>query len=176
MQAPVHEEVVRSSNGGDVQVQAMPYLKAVVLEGLRLHPPGHFVLPHGVRTDNADVGGYVVPRGAEVNFLVAEIGRDETVWKAAREFRPDRFLDGGEGCGVDITGSREIKMMPFGAGRRMCPGYSLGIHHAEYFVARMVRDLQWRPPVDGAAVDMAEELDFTVVMKQPLRARIVARH
>jgi hypothetical protein len=39
-----------------------------------------------------------------------------------------------------------------------------------------VRDLQWRPPVDGAAVDMAEELDFTVVMKQPLRARIVARH
>ncbi|XP_066329024.1 cytochrome P450 89A2-like [Miscanthus floridulus] len=182
VQAKVHEEVIRSSpnpaehGGGDVQVQAMPYLKAVVLEGLRLHPPGHFVLPHGVRGDDADVGGYTVPKGAEVNFLVAEIGRDEEVWTAAREFRPERFLDGGDGCGVDITGSREIKMMPFGAGRRMCPGYSLGIHHAEYFVARMVRDLEWRPPVDGAAVDMAEELDFTVVMKQPLRARIVARH
>ncbi|XP_066320927.1 cytochrome P450 89A2-like [Miscanthus floridulus] len=183
VQAKVHEEVIRSSSnpgehggGGDVQVQAMPYLKAVALEGLRLHPPGHFVLPHGVRTDNADVGGYAVPRGAEVNFLVAEIGRDETVWKSAREFRPDRFLDGGEGCGVDITGSREIKMMPFGAGRRMCPGYSLGIHHAEYFVARMVRDLEWQPPVDGVAVDMAEEVDFTVVMKQPLCARIVAKH
>ncbi|KAG0531237.1 hypothetical protein BDA96_04G006500 [Sorghum bicolor] len=178
VQAKVHDEVVRSSNGDDVQVQAMaPYLKAVVLEGLRLHPPGHFVLPHGVRGDDgADVGGYKVPRGAEVNFLVAEIGRDETVWTAAREFRPDRFVDGGEGCDVDITGSREIKMMPFGAGRRMCPGYSLGIHHAEYFVARMVRDLEWRPPVDGAAVDMAEELDFTTVMKLPLRARIIARH
>jgi cytochrome P450 family 89 subfamily A len=185
VQAKVHEEVIRSPSsskladhgGDDIQVgQAMPYLKAVVLEGLRLHPPGHFVLPHGVQTDGADVGGYTVPRGAELNFLVAEIGRDETVWTKAREFRPDRFLDGGEGCGVDITGSREIKMMPFGAGRRMCPGYSLGVHHAEYFVARMVRDLEWRPPVDGVAVEIAEALDFTVVMKQPLRARIIARY
>ncbi|CAN6335099.1 unnamed protein product [Urochloa humidicola] len=76
---------------------------------------------------------------------------DETVWTAAREFRPERFLDGGEGCGVDITGSREIKMMPFGAGPRICPGYAIGIHHAEYFVARMATLLQpWLPGVgDG---------------------------
>ncbi|XP_034583958.1 cytochrome P450 89A2-like [Setaria viridis] len=95
---------------------------------------------------------------------------DEAVWTAAREFRPERFLDGGEGYGVDITGSREIKMMPFGAGRRMCPGYAVGMHHAEYLVARMVREREWRP-----AVDMAEALDFTVVMKHPLCARISAR-
>ncbi|XP_012699749.1 cytochrome P450 89A2-like [Setaria italica] len=94
----------------------------------------------------------------------------KAVWTAAREFRPERFLDGGEGYGVDITGSREIKMMPFGAGRRMCPGYAVGMHHAEYLVARMVREREWRP-----AVDMAEALDFTAVMKHPLRARISAR-
>ncbi|XP_062224364.1 cytochrome P450 89A2-like [Phragmites australis] len=173
VQAKVREEVNAEPELNDGDTQAMPYLKAVVLEGLRLHPPGHFVLPHSVQSD-ADIGGYTVHKGAEVNFLVAEIGRDETVWTAAREFRPERFLDGGEGCGVDITGSREIKMMPFGAGRRMCPGYSLGMHHAEYFLARMVRELEWRPPVDGVAVDMAEALDFTTVMKHPLRARIVA--
>ncbi|VAI74819.1 unnamed protein product [Triticum turgidum subsp. durum] len=154
---------------------AMPYLKAVVLEGLRLHPPGHFVLPHGVQSGDAEIAAYAVPKGAEVNFLVAEIGRDETVWTAAREFRPERFLEGGEGHGVDITGSREIKMMPFGAGRRMCPGYTLGMHHAEYFVARMVRELEWRPAAEGAKVDMAETLDFTTVMKHPLRALIVSR-
>ncbi|PAN03514.1 hypothetical protein PAHAL_1G005700 [Panicum hallii] len=172
VQAKLHQEV-NANDGG--QLQAMPYLKAVVLEGLRLHPPGHFLLPHGVQSDAAEIGGYTVPKGAEVNFLVAEIGRDETVWTAAREFRPERFLDGGEGCGVDITGSREIKMMPFGAGRRMCPGYAVGMHHAEYFVARMVRELEWRPAADGVAVDMAEALDFTTVMKHPLRARIIAR-
>jgi cytochrome P450 len=106
---------------------------------------------------------------------VAEIGRDETVWTAAREFRPERFLEGAEGHGVDITGTREIKMMPFGAGRRICPGYSLGMHHAEYFVAKMVTELQWLPPVDGEKVDMSETLEFTTVMKHPLRARVVAR-
>ncbi|RLN07910.1 hypothetical protein C2845_PM11G11980 [Panicum miliaceum] len=163
VQAKLHQEVRDRPelDGGDTK--AKPYLKAVVLEGLRLHPPGHFVLPHGVRSDAAKIGGYT-------------IGRDETVWTAAREFRPERFLDGGEGCGVDITGSREIKMMPFGAGRRMCPGYAVGIHHAEYFVARMVRELEWRPATDGVAVDMAEALDFTTVMKHPLRARIVPRN
>ncbi|KAL6629322.1 hypothetical protein ACP70R_029087 [Stipagrostis hirtigluma subsp. patula] len=175
VQAKVFEEVNAKPELNDGDIQAMPYLKAVVLEGLRLHPPGHFVLPHGVQSD-ADIGGYTVPKGSEVNFLVAEIGRDETVWTAAREFRPERFLDGGEGHDVDITGSREIKMMPFGAGRRMCPGYSLGMHHAEYFVARMVKELEWLPPADeGAVVDMAEVLDFTTVMKHPLRARVIPR-
>ncbi|CAO2041396.1 unnamed protein product [Urochloa humidicola] len=176
IQARVHEEVNAKPELNDGDTKGMPYLKAVVLEGLRLHPPGHFVLPHGVRADDgaAEIGGYEIPKGAEVNFLVAEIGRDEAVWTAAREFRPERFLPGGEGCGVDITGSREIKMMPFGAGRRMCPGYALGTHHAEYFVARLVRDLEWRPAVDGEVVDMAEALDFTTVMKHPLRARISA--
>lgn len=172
VQAKVHEEVKANPELSDLQ--SMPYLKAVVLEGLRLHPPGHFLLPHGVQ-QSTEIGGYTVPEGAEVNFLVAEIGRDETVWTAAREFRPERFLEGAEGHGVDITGSREIKMMPFGAGRRMCPGYALGTHHAEYFLARMVRELEWRPPVDGVEVDMAETLDFTTVIKHPLRARVFAR-
>ncbi|EMS62892.1 Cytochrome P450 89A2 [Triticum urartu] len=138
VQTKVYEEVKADPELNNLQ--AMPYLKAVVLEGLRLHPPGHFVLPHGVQSGDAEIAAYAVPKGAEVNFLVAEIGRDETVWTAAREFRPERFLEGGEGHGVDITGSREIKMMPFGAGRRMCPGYTLGMHHAEYFVARMVEN------------------------------------
>ncbi|OEL19236.1 Cytochrome P450 89A9 [Dichanthelium oligosanthes] len=175
-QAKVYEEVTGKLDLDDADnIQAFPYLKAVVLEGLRLHPPGHFLIPHAVSSD-AEIGGYAVPSGTEVNFMVAEMGRDEAVWTAAREFRPERFLDGGEGCGVDITGSREIKMMPFGAGRRMCPGYVLGTRHAEYFVARMVSGLEWLPAADGAAVDMAEIMDFTTVMKHPLRARIVPRN
>jgi cytochrome P450 len=174
VQAKVHDEV-KSAPDGDFQLHAMPYLKAVVLEGLRLHPPGHFVLPHGVRCE-AEIGGYTVPKGAEVNFLVAEMGRDEAVWTSAREFRPERFVDGGEGRDVDITGTKEIKMMPFGAGRRMCPGYALGMHHAEYFVARLVRDLEWLPVADGEVVDMTEQMEFTTVMKHPLRARIVPRN
>ncbi|KAJ1297180.1 hypothetical protein BS78_01G358000 [Paspalum vaginatum] len=175
VQAKVFEEVKSKPELNDSDLQETPYLKAVVLEGLRLHPPAHFLLPHGVQCD-AEIAGYTVPKGAEVNFLLAGFGRDETAWKAPLEFRPERFLDGGEGCDVDVTGSREIKMMPFGAGRRMCPGYTLGLLQVEFFVGSLVRQLEWLPAVEGEAVDMTELLDFTVVMKNPLRARIVPRN
>ncbi|BAS76592.1 cytochrome P450 89A2 [Oryza sativa Japonica Group] len=173
IQAKVHDEVRRRPELTEADLQAMPYLKAVVLEGLRLHPPAQFLLPHGVQSD-AEVGGYVVPRGAELNVWVAELGRDEVVWTAAREFMPERFMDGGE-VEVDVTGSREITMMPFGVGRRMCPGYTVGTLHAEYLVGSLVRELEWLPETEGEAADMAEELDFTTVMKHPLRARVLPR-
>uniref|UniRef100_A0A0E0CHR3 SEC63 domain-containing protein n=1 Tax=Oryza meridionalis TaxID=40149 RepID=A0A0E0CHR3_9ORYZ len=173
IQAKVHDEVRRRPELTEADLQAMPYLKAVVLEGLRLHPPAQFLLPHGVQSD-AEVGGYVVPRGAELNVWVAELGRDEAVWTAAREFMPERFMDGGE-VEVDVTGSREITMMPFGVGRRMCPGYTVGTLHAEYLVGSLVRELEWLPETEGEAADMAEELDFTTVMKHPLRARVLPR-
>ncbi|CAL4922597.1 unnamed protein product [Urochloa decumbens] len=177
VQAKVYEEVrSKKPELDDVDLQEARYLKAVVLEGLRLHPPGHFVLPYGVRGDGAEIAGYAVPKGAEVNFLLGGFGLDETAWTAPLEFRPERFLDGGEGCDVDITGSREIKMMPFGAGRRMCPGHTLGMLQVEFFVGSLVRQLEWLPVKEGEAVDMTEQLDFTTVMKHPLRARIVPRN
>ncbi|XP_077248200.1 cytochrome P450 89A2-like [Tasmannia lanceolata] len=148
----------------------MKYLKAVVLEGLRRHPPGHFVLPHAVSEETA-INGYVIPKKATVNFTVAEMGWDGEVWKDPMEFKPERFLEGEE---VDITGSREIKMMPFGAGRRICPGMGLAMLHLEYFVANMVREFEWKK-VEGVEVDLTEKPAFTIVMKNPLRAAIVPR-
>ncbi|GJN12433.1 hypothetical protein PR202_ga30711 [Eleusine coracana subsp. coracana] len=149
----------------------MPYLKAVVLEALRRHPPGHYVLPHAAREDT-ELDGFRVPAGAPVNFAVGEIGLDAEVWSAPMEFRPERFLPGGEGEDVDLTGSKEIKMMPFGAGRRVCPGMALAMLHLEYFVANLVREFEWRE-VEGEEVDLTEKLEFTVVMKRPLKARAV---
>lgn len=149
----------------------MAYLKAVILEGLRRHPPAHFVLPPVV-TEDTEIGGYVLPKDVSVNFMVAEIGRDETVWAEPMEFKPSRFLEGGEGEGVDITGSREIKMMPFGAGRRICPALGLGMLHLEYFVANLVREFEWKQ-VEGEDIDLSERLELTVVMKNHLRAKIV---
>ena len=124
---------------------------------------------------DAQVDGYSVPKDAELNFMVAEIGRDGKLWTSPLEFRPERFLEGGEGHGVDIKGIKEIKMMPFGVRRRMCPGYSFAMRMVEYFVARLVMELEWRPPAVGVKVDMAEVFDFTTIMKHPLRARIIPR-
>ena len=59
------------------------------------------------------------------------------------EFRPERFLAGGSGEGVDVTGSKEINMIPFGVGRRICPGLGLAMLHLEYFVANLVKEFEW---------------------------------
>lgn len=155
-------------------IRRMPYLKAVVLEGLRRHPPVHLLLPHMVAEETV-LDGYVIPRGAIVNCSVAEIGRDGKVWSEPWEFRPERFLAGGEGEGVDLTGSKEIKMMPFGAGRRMCPGMGISVLLLEYFVANLVRKFRWKG-LAGEEVDLSEKPGLAVGMKNPFRARIVCRN
>ncbi|XP_021826859.1 cytochrome P450 89A2-like [Prunus avium] len=155
----------------------LPYLKAVILEGLRRHPPGHFVLPHAV-TQDVVLNGHVVPKNGTINFMVAEMGWDPEVWEDPMAFKPERFLGGGD-CGgaeegFDLTGSREIKMMPFGAGRRICPGSGLAVLHLEYFVANLVWKFEWRA-VEGDDVDLSEKQEFTVVMKNPLQAHLSPR-
>ncbi|KAJ3693432.1 hypothetical protein LUZ60_008912 [Juncus effusus] len=96
------------------------------------------------------------------------------IWSNPMEFKPDRFLEGGEGESVDITGSREIKTMPFGVGRRICPGLTLALIHLEYFVVNLVKEFEWKS-ADGEEVDLSEKREFTVVMKNPLKARIIPR-
>lgn len=156
-------------------LQRLPYLKAVVLEGLRRHPPGHFVLPHSV-TEDTELGGYLIPKKGSVNFMVADMGWDPDVWEDPMAFKPERFLSEGRGGaeGFDITGSREIKMMPFGVGRRMCPGFALALLHLEYFTANLVWAFEWKA-VEGDEVDLSEKSEFTMVMKNPLQAVAIPR-
>ncbi|KAK3122737.1 hypothetical protein QOZ80_8AG0617480 [Eleusine coracana subsp. coracana] len=170
--------VVTVTGGGVVeeeQLWRMPYLRAVVLETLRRHPPGHFVLPHAAtETTTTLVEGFKVPPRATVNFTVAEFGLDEEVWAAPMEFRPERFMPGGEGEDVDLTGSKEIKMMPFGVGRRMCPGVAMAMLHLQYLVANLVNEFEWSA-VEGETVDFAEKQELSVVMRRPLRATVVRK-
>ncbi|CAN0873025.1 Cytochrome P450 89A2 [Linum grandiflorum] len=153
------------------ELQNLPYLKAVVLEGLRRHPPGHFVLSH-VATEDAKVGEYVVPKHANLNFMVAEMSWDPQVWEDPMSFNPDRFM--GQSTSFDMTGTKEIKMMPFGVGRRMCPGYKLAILHLEYFVANLVWSFHWKA-VEGDPIDLSEKQEFVVSMKNSLQANVSPR-
>jgi cytochrome P450 len=155
-------------------IHKMPYLKAVVLEGLRRHPPGHILVPRAA-TEDVELGAYVVPKGSMVNVMVPDVGTDEGTWDRPTEFMPERFLPGGDGEGLDITGSKEIKMIPFGAGRRVCPGIKIALLHLEYFVANLVAAFEWQQG-EGEDVDVtSEEARVSIVMKKPLRARLVPR-
>uniref|UniRef100_A0ACD5WRN9 Uncharacterized protein n=1 Tax=Avena sativa TaxID=4498 RepID=A0ACD5WRN9_AVESA len=175
-QAKVYEEVRGKTDVSEGE-DDLPYLRAVILESLRLHPGAHLILPHRVQSDT-EVGGYMVPKGAVINFFVADLGLEETMWTATQDFQPERFLDGGADVDMDITGSREIKMAPFGAGRRMCPGYMVAMQHAECLVGTLVREFQWLPLAraeDATIVDMTEEQASFIVMKHNLQACIIPR-
>uniref|UniRef100_A0ACD5ZQW1 Uncharacterized protein n=1 Tax=Avena sativa TaxID=4498 RepID=A0ACD5ZQW1_AVESA len=159
------------------ELSRMPYLKAVVLESLRRHPPVPFVLRH-VQGDDAATALAMrcgaLDHGATVNFLVGKIGRDGAVWSDPTEFTPERFMPGGEGVSADLSCTRELKMMPFGAGRRACPGLAMAMLHLEYFVANLVREFEWWEADGDDRVDLAEFRGFFfTIMNRPLRARLV---
>ncbi|KAI3901440.1 hypothetical protein MKW92_037431 [Papaver armeniacum] len=159
-------------------LKKLPYLKAVILEGLRRHPPAHFVLDHAV-TQDVGLDGYIVPKEAIVNFMVAEIGWDTKVWgEDSMVFKPERFLNEDDGSlneeMSDVTGNKAIKMIPFGAGRRICPAYGLAMLHLEYFVANLIKEFKWTPKA-GDDIDLTEKREFTTVMKNPLWAHVYPR-
>ncbi|EOY10240.1 Uncharacterized protein TCM_025607 [Theobroma cacao] len=99
-----------------------------------------------------------------VNFFIAEMGWDPKVWEDLMAFRLNRFLnsDGGEEV-FNITGSKEIKMIPFGARRRMCLAYGLAMLHLEYFVASLILSFEWKV-VDGDDIDLLEKQEFTMTV------------
>ncbi|CAN0852372.1 Cytochrome P450 77A3 [Linum grandiflorum] len=161
-------------NEDDVDVEKMPYLSAVVKETFRRHPPSHFVLSHSTK-EATELGGYGIPADVHVEFYTAWMTEDPVMWKDPGEFRPERFMDGGDGVDVDLTGTRGVlKMMPFGAGRRICPAWSLGVLHVNLLLAKMVHAYRWLPD-PSCPPDPTETFAFTVVMKNPLKAVILPR-
>ncbi|VAH40296.1 unnamed protein product [Triticum turgidum subsp. durum] len=156
----------------------MPYLHAVVLETLRLHPPLP-VIPRHVHDDAVGVlaGGMAVPPPVGdfyVNFSAGDIGRDSKIWSEPNEFRPERFLTGGEGEGVGpLPGPKQIRMMPFGAGHRFCPGVGMAMVNMKCFLAALVREFEWAPPTGTDTVDLTELDSFFKVMKKPLSAWVL---
>ncbi|KAK8305326.1 hypothetical protein V6Z11_D03G054500, partial [Gossypium hirsutum] len=153
----------------DEDLRKMPYLRAIILESLRRHPPSHFLIPHTV-TKDVVLGGFLVPKNNIVIFMVVEMGRNPNLWENPMEFKPERFLINGD---FDISGTKEIKMMPFGVGKRMCPAYRLAMLHLKYFVANLVWHFNFN--CFGECVDLTEKHEFTAVMQNPLEVQIAPR-
>nr|WET52766.1 cytochrome P450 77B82 [Callicarpa americana] len=176
IQEKLYKEIVGcvGKNGvvTESEVEKMPYLGAIVKETFRRHPPSHFLLSHAA-TKEIELGGYTIPADVNVEIYTAWLTEDPEMWQNPSEFRPERFLT-GDGVEVDITGMRGVKMLPFGAGRRICPAWSLGTLHANLLLARMVQAFKWIPIPDNPP-DPTETFAFTVVMKDPLKAIILPR-
>ncbi|KAH6775149.1 hypothetical protein C2S52_012710 [Perilla frutescens var. hirtella] len=98
----------------------LPYIEAIGMESFRLHPLATLLAPHYAIHD-CNVAGYDISKGTTVLINTWSIGRDPSTWDSPEEFLPERFL----GKGIDVLGSN-FALLPFGSGRRRCPGYNLG--------------------------------------------------
>uniref|UniRef100_A0A0D9X9K9 Cytochrome P450 n=1 Tax=Leersia perrieri TaxID=77586 RepID=A0A0D9X9K9_9ORYZ len=135
-------------------IEKLPYLQAVVKEAMRLHPVAPILLPHQAVEDGLEIGGYTVPKGSTVIFNVWAIMRDPTAWERPDEFMPERFLKREKE--VEFRG-KDFEFIPFGAGRRMCPGLPMAERVVPLVLASLLRTFKWWLP-DGMT---AEELDVT---------------
>lgn len=144
----------------------LPYLQCVAKEALRLHPPTPLMLPHKANA-NVKIGGYDIPKGSIVHVNVWAVARDPEVWKDPLEFRPERFLEED----VEMKG-HDYRLLPFGAGRRVCPGAQLGINLVTSMLGHLLHHFCWNPPkgMKPEDIDLTESPGMVTYMRNPLQA------
>ncbi|EAZ01826.1 hypothetical protein OsI_23850 [Oryza sativa Indica Group] len=161
----------------EAALSELRYLHLVIKETLRLHPPGPLLLPRECR-EQCKVLGYDVPRGTQVLVNVWAIGRDPRYWPGGspEEFRPERFGDGEPAAALDFKGT-DYELLPFGAGRRMCPGLAFGLANVELPLASLLFHFDWEVPgmADPTKLDMTEAFGIGVRRKADLIIRPILR-
>ncbi|CAI0431692.1 unnamed protein product [Linum tenue] len=146
----------------------LPYLQAVIKETFRLHPSTPLSLPR-LAAQSCEINGYHIPKGATLLVNVWAIARDPEVWSDPLRFDPGRFLPGGDKPGVDVKGS-DFELIPFGAGRRICAGMSLGLRMVQLMTAVLVHAFDWEL-ADGVVpekLNMDEAYGLTLQRAVPL--------
>ncbi|CAN6204066.1 unnamed protein product [Urochloa humidicola] len=170
-QDEVRRVVAAGGKGGaavdESHLGELRYLRAAVKKTLRLHPP----VPLLVQRESVAacaLGGYDVPAGTRVLVNAFAIGRDPEVWEDPLRFSPERFEDGGGGE-VDFRDA-EFRMLPFGGGRRGCPGHAFAMATVQLALASLLYHFDWALPdgVSAMDVNLEESFGLTTRKKEPL--------
>lgn len=176
IQTKLREELKSAATGStlaDADVAKLPYLQAVIKETLRVHPPGPLLSWARLSTSDVQLSnGMVIPANTTAMVNMWAITHDPHVWADPHVFMPERFSEGVDN--VDVRGG-DLRLAPFGAGRRVCPGKNLGLVTVGLWVAKLVHHFEWAPD-EAHPVDLSEVLKLSCEMKQPLSAVAVARN
>ncbi|WCJ37206.1 cytochrome P450 family 71 subfamily B polypeptide 34 [Euphorbia peplus] len=145
-------------------IQQLEYLKAVIKETMRLQPPAPLLLPREL-SESCKLDGYDIAANTIVHVNVYAIGRDPDVWQNPEEFCPERFI----GSYIDLKG-QDFELIPFGAGRRICPGIHMGITTVELSLANLLNKFNWKLPdgIKSEDIDMDVKPGLTMHKKNPL--------
>ncbi|CAN1826812.1 Cytochrome P450 84A1 [Linum perenne] len=145
----------------------LTFLKCILKETLRLHPPIPLLL-HETAEDTEWVSGYFIPKRSRVMVNAYAIARDPNSWVNPNEFYPARFMKEGM---PDFKGSN-FEFLPFGSGRRSCPGMQLGLYAIELGIAHLLHSFDWELPngMKPNQVDMSDAFGLTA----PRATRLIA--
>ncbi|XP_044510364.1 cytochrome P450 71D10-like [Mangifera indica] len=163
-QAEVRRVFDRKGNVDEAGIHQLNYLKLVIKETLRLHPSAPLLLPRETR-ESCKINGYEIPLKTRVLVNAWAIGRDPRYWSDPETFYPDRFLNKS----IDFRGS-DFEYIPFGAGRRICPGITFALPNIELPLAQLLYHFDWKLPneMKPEDMDMTEAFGVTVAMKKDL--------
>ncbi|CAN7019057.1 unnamed protein product, partial [Brassica rapa subsp. trilocularis] len=155
----------------ETDLSNLPYLQAVVKEGLRLHPHS----PILVRTaaEGCKIGEFYIPQNTTMIINSYAVMRDPDSWEEPDEFQPERFMVSPSKGEKEMREQLALNYLPFGSGRRGCPGTNLGYIFIGVAVGTMVQCFDWS--VNGNNVNMDETGDMTLRMAHPLKCTLVAR-
>lgn len=170
-QEEIDKVVGKDRQINESDITNLVYLQAIVKETLRLYPAGRL---GGMRefTEDCTVAGYHVPKGTWLMVNLWKLQQDPEIWSNPLEFRPERFLEGNHKH-VDVKGTN-FELIPFGAGRRSCPGTALALQILHLVVGTLLQNFDIRTPDDGP-IDMAETAGLTSAKASPLEVLISPR-
>ncbi|XP_071739594.1 cytochrome P450 71AV8-like [Rutidosis leptorrhynchoides] len=151
-------------------IQEVDYLKQVIKETLRLHPSIPLLIPRECRK-KCEIGGYNIPVGTNVLINAWKIGRDPDYWIDPDSFVPERFIESS-----DNMMGKNFEYLPFGAGRRMCPGLILGLANVELPLAMLLYYFNWDLPNGAPFEDLDMSESFGSAVKRTNHLILVPSH
>lgn len=162
----VNQVIGKGNQVKESDIDRLPYLQAIVKETYRLHPAAPLLIPRRAIVDVEINGRYTIPKGSQILVNVWAISRDPSVWEDPSEFIPERFL----GSSVDFKG-RDFELVPFGGGRRICPGLPLATRMIQLMLGSLIHNFEWKleNDVTPETMNMDEKFGITLQMAEPLR-------
>ncbi|PIA35872.1 hypothetical protein AQUCO_03400038v1 [Aquilegia coerulea] len=151
----VGEKTVKESD-----IPHLPYLQAFVKETLRLHPPTPLLLPRRA-LETCKVMNYTIPKDCQIMVNAWAIGRDPKTWDDPLTFKPERFMNSS----VDYRGS-DFELIPFGGGRRICPGLPLASRFLNLILATLIQNFDWSLPQGMTANELSMDEKFGLALQK----------
>ncbi|KAK4797592.1 hypothetical protein SAY86_029918 [Trapa natans] len=159
VQHKIREEIRSVLKGEPVtesNLHLLPYLQATVKETLRLHSPIPLLVPH-MNLQEQKLGGYTIPKESKVVVNAWWLANNPEWWKDPEQFRPERFMEEESGTDAVAGGKVDFRYLPFGMGRRSCPGIILALPILGLVVAKLVTEFEMKAPLGTEKLDVSEK-------------------